>query len=66
MNSYRTVTKIAFPKTSKELDYVVSVYRSGEFKFAYRYKDWSDEAVAKEIVLLRNRFSDSEGFSIIW
>ena len=66
MNSYRTVTKIASPGSSKELDYVVNIYHNGKFKFAYRYKDWSEEAVSKEINLLRSRFSDNNGFLVKW
>ena len=66
MNSYRTVTKIASPGSSKELDYVVNIYHNGKFKFAYRYKDWSEEAVSKEINLLRSRFSDNNGFIVKW
>lgn len=66
MNSYRTVTKIASPGSSKELDYVVNIYHNGKFKFAYRYRDWSEEAVTKELGLLRSRFSDSNGFLVKW
>ena len=66
MNSYRTVTKIASPGSSKELDYVVNIYHNGKFKFAYRYKDWTEEAVTKELVLLRSRFSDMNGFLVTW
>ena len=64
MNSYRTVTKMASPGSSKELDYVVNIYHNGKFKFAYRYRDWSEEAVLKELDLLRIRFSDSNGYLI--
>ena len=64
MNSYRTVTKQASPGSSKELDYVVNIYHKGKFKFAYRYRDWSEEAVIKELDLLRIRFSDSNGYLI--
>jgi hypothetical protein len=64
MNSYRTVTKIASPGSSKELDYVVNIYHNGKFKFAYRYRDWSEEAVIKELDLLRIRFSDNNGYLI--
>lgn len=66
MNSYRTVTKIASPGSSKELDYVVNIYHNGKFKFAYRYRDWTEEAVNKELDLLRVRFSDCNGFMIKW
>lgn len=66
MNSYRTVTKIASPGSSKELDYVVNIYHNGKFKFAYRYRDWTEEAVNKELDLLRARFSDCNGFMIKW
>ena len=34
MNSYRTVTKLATPGSSKKLDYVVNIYHNGKFKFA--------------------------------
>ena len=50
MNSYRTVTKQASPGSSKD---VVNIYHNGEFKIAYRYRDWSEEAVAKELDLLK-------------
>jgi hypothetical protein len=63
MNSYRTVTKQASPGTSKE---VVNIYHNGKFKIAYRFKDWSEEAITKEIVLLRIRFSDTNGYLIKW
>ncbi len=66
MNSYRTVTKIASPGSSKELDYVVNIYHQGKFKFAYRYKDWTEEAVNKELQLLSIRFSDSNGYILKW
>jgi hypothetical protein len=66
MNSYRTVTKLAFPKSSKELDYVVHIYHNGKFKFAYRYENWTKEAVSKEISLLENRFAHSNGFIVKW
>lgn len=66
MNSYRTVTKQASPGSSKELDYVVNIYHHGKFKFAYRFKDWSEEAVTNEVVFIRARFSDSNGFMIKW
>jgi hypothetical protein len=61
MNSYRTVTKQASPGSSKD---VVNIYRNGKFKIAYRYKDWSEEAVVKELDFLRIRFSDSSGYLI--
>ena len=66
MNSYRTVTKIATPGTSKNLDYVVNIFYNGRFKFAYRFRDWSEEAVDKEVVFIRKRFSDSDGFLVKW
>lgn len=66
MNSYRTVTKIASPGSSKELDYVVNIYHKGKFKFAYRFRDWSEEAVTNEVKLLRSRFSDNNGFLVTW
>lgn len=66
MNSYRTVTKIASPGSSKNLDYVVNIYHNGKFKFAYRYRDWTQEAVDKEVDILRIRFSDNNGFMIKW
>ena len=61
MNSYRTVTKQASPGTSKD---VVNIYHNGKFKIAYRYKDWSEEAVVKELDFLRIRFSDTNGYLI--
>ena len=61
MNSYRTVTKQASPGSSKD---VVNVYHNGKFKIAYRYKDWSEEAVTKELDFLRIRFSDTNGYLI--
>jgi hypothetical protein len=63
MNSYRTVTKQASPGTSKE---IVNIYHNGKFKIAYRFKDWSEEAITKELELLRIRFSDSNGFTVTW
>ena len=65
-NSLRTVTKLASPGSSKTLDYVVNIYRNGKFKFAYRYRDWTEEAVINEINLLRVRFSDSDGYILKW
>ena len=61
MNSYRTVTKQSSPGTSKN---IVNIYHNGKFKIAYRYKDWSEEAVVKELDFLRIRFSDSNGYLI--
>ena len=61
MNSYRTVTKQASPGSSKD---VVNIYHNGKFKIAYRYSDWSEEAVAKELDLLKIRFSDTNGYLI--
>lgn len=66
MNSYRTVTKMATPGSSKKLDYVVNIYHNGKFKFAYRFKDWSEEAVTTEVQFIRTRFSDSNGFLVTW
>lgn len=63
MNSYRTVTKQASPGTSKD---IVNIYHNGKFKIAYRFKDWSEEAITKELVLLRIRFSDTNGYLIKW
>ncbi len=63
MNSYRTVTKQAAPGSSKE---VVNIYHNGKFKIAYRFKDWSEEAITKELVLLRIRFPDTNGYLIKW
>ena len=63
MNSYRTVTKQASPESSKD---VINIYHNGKFKIAYRFKDWSEEAITKELVLLRIRFSDSNGYMIKW
>jgi hypothetical protein len=63
MNSYRTVTKQASPGTSKD---VVNIYHNGKFKIAYRFKDWSEEAITKELELLRIRFSDNNGYLIKW
>jgi hypothetical protein len=61
MNSYRTVTKQASPGSSKD---VVNIYHNGKFKIAYRYKDWSEEAVVKELDFLKIRFSDTNGYLI--
>jgi hypothetical protein len=61
MNSYRTVTKQASPGSSKD---VVNIYHNGKFKIAYRYRDWSEEAVTKELDFLRIRFSDTNGYLI--
>jgi hypothetical protein len=61
MNSYRTVTKQASPGSSKD---VVNIYHNGKFKIAYRFKDWSEEAVVKELDFLRIRFSVSNGYLI--
>ena len=61
MNSYRTVTKQASPGSSKD---VVNIYHNGKFKIAYRYRDWSEEAVVKELDLLKIRFSDTNGYLI--
>ena len=61
MNSYRTVTKQASPGSSKD---VVNIYHTGKFKIAYRFKDWSEEAITKELVLLRIRFPDTNGYLI--
>lgn len=66
MNSYRTVTKLATPGSSKKLDYVVNIYHNGKFKFAYRFKDWSEEAVDKEVGFIRTRFPDANGFLVKW
>ena len=63
MNSYRTVTKQASPGSSKD---IVNIYHNGKFKIAYRYRDWSEEAVAKELDLLKIRFSDTNGYLIKW
>lgn len=65
-NSYRTVTKQASPGSSTELDYVVNIYHNGNFKFAYRYKDWTEDAVTGEVTLLRSRFSIDRGFLVKW
>jgi hypothetical protein len=63
MNSYRTVTKQASPGSSKD---VVNIYHNGKFKIAYRFKDWSEEAITKEIVLLNIRFPNTNGYLIKW
>jgi hypothetical protein len=65
-NSLRTVTKLSAPGSSKELDYVVNIYHNGKFKFAYRYRDWTEEAVLDEVRLLSIRFSNSNGFILKW
>ena len=65
-NSLRTVTKLSAPGSSKELDYVVNIYHNGKFKFAYRYRDWTEEAVIDEVKLLNIRFSDGNGYLIKW
>ena len=65
-NSIRTVTKLAAPRSSKELDYVVNIYHNGKFKFAYRYQDWTEEAVSDEVRLLSIRFSDTNGYLLKW
>jgi hypothetical protein len=64
MNSYRTVTKQASPGSSTELDYVVNIYHNGKFKFAYRFKDWSEEAMTSEVKLIKARFSDTNGYLV--
>lgn len=63
MNSYRTVTKQASPGSSKD---VVNIYHNGKFKIAYRFKDWSEEAITNELNLLRIRFPDSNGYLLKW
>jgi hypothetical protein len=63
MNSYRTVTKQASPGSSKD---VVNIYHNGKFKIAYRFKDWSEEAITKELELLRIRFPDTSGYLLKW
>ena len=65
-NSIRTVTKLATPGSSKELDYVVNIYHNGKFKFAYRYRDWTEEAVLNEVRMLSIRFSDTNGYLLRW
>jgi hypothetical protein len=57
---------MATPGSSEKLDYVVNIYHNGKFKFAYRFKDWSKEAVDKEVVFIKKRFSDSNGYLIRW
>lgn len=66
VNSLHTVTKLSVPGSSKELDYIVNIYHKGKFKFAYRYKDWTKEAVSKEVDLLKIRFSISKDFILKW
>ena len=66
MNSYRTVTKQASPGSSKELDYVVNIYHKGKFKIAYHFKDWTEEAITKELNFLRIRFSENNGYLVTW
>lgn len=66
INSIRTVTKLASPGSSKELDYVVNIYHNGKFKFAYRYRDWTEEAVLNEVRMLSIRFSDTNGYLLKW
>ena len=63
INSYRTVTKQASPGSSKD---VVNIYHNGKFKIAYRFKDWSEEAITKELDFLRIRFSEANGYVIKW
>jgi hypothetical protein len=63
MNSYRTVTKQASPGSSKD---VVNIYHNGKFKIAYRYNDWSEEAITKELNFLRIRFSENNGYLVTW
>ena len=63
MNSYRTVTKQASPGSSKD---VVNIYHNGKFKFAYRFKDWTEEAITKELDFLRIRFSETNGYTLDW
>lgn len=60
------IQKLSTPGTSKMLDYVVNLYKDGNFKLAYRYRGWSGSAVEDEIKLLKTRFPDYKGWEIHW
>lgn len=64
--SYTSVYKLSSPGTSKNLDYVVNIYKDGHFKLAYRYKGWSGPSVEDEVKLLQSRFPDYKGWRIEW
>jgi hypothetical protein len=66
MSKYRNITKLSSPGSSSSLDYVVNIYKDGNFRLAYRYKGWSGTAVEEEIKFLKARFPDYQGWKIEW
>ncbi len=65
INSYKNILKMSVPGESQGNTYVINVYRHGEFKMAYKYVDWTEDAVNREVSLLENRFSSASGFSVV-
>lgn len=60
------IQKLSSPGSSKTLDHVVNVYKNGNFRFAFRYQGWPEEAVEDEVKILKNRFPDYNGWKIEW
>ncbi len=65
-NSYKNVTKLKTPGTSSNAIKVVNIYQHDKFKLAYSYRDWTGDAVSKEVTLLENRFPSNKGWQIHW
>lgn len=65
INSIRNVFKQRFSGKDTNNVFYINIYRNGEFKFAYRYVDWTPDAIADEAVKLESRFSPHNGFSVV-
>lgn len=65
INSLRNVFKQRFPGKTGNNVFYVNIYRNGEFKFAFRFVDWTPEAVEQEILKIESRFPQSSGFSVV-
>ncbi len=65
-NSYKNVTKLKTPGSNSDYIKVINIYQHDKFKLAYSYKDWTGDAVLKEVELLEVRFPSSNGWHIVW
>jgi hypothetical protein len=61
---YQNVLKMSSPGTSKEPDYVVNIYKNGNFMMAYRYRNWNINDVENEVKLLKIRFPEYKGWNV--
>ncbi len=63
--SRKTIKKSATPHTSNGSLFAINIYKNDTFVVSYLYEGWTKDAVDIEYNMLRNRFAEYRGYSVI-